>query len=93
VSDHPLRLPILKKFINNRFFIMIPAQMVVLLVAVPLGMYFDLSHEHTYSWGGTKYSLDDSFVNVPNDLLAAMAHPDFSVFAIPICGRRRSAGW
>jgi len=74
-------LPMLKKLINNRFFNMIPAQMVVLLVAVPMGMYFDLSHEHTYTWGGEKYSLGARFlVDVPSNLLSAMAHPDFSVF-------------
>lgn len=86
-------LPILKKFVKNRFFNMIPAQMVVLLVAVPLGMYFDLSHEHTYSWGGTKYSLGEQFlVNVPNDLIAAMARPDFSVFTNPDL-RMKAIGW
>ena len=86
-------LPILKKLVNNRFFSMTPAPMVVLLVAVPLGMYFDLSHEHTYSWGGTKYSLGEQFlVNVPNDLLAAMAHPDFSVFTNPDL-RTKAIGW
>jgi MFS superfamily sulfate permease-like transporter len=86
-------LPLLKKLVNNRFFNMIPAQMVVLLVAVPMGMYFDLSHEHTYSWGGTKYKLGEQFlVNVPNDLLAAMAHPDFSVFTNPDL-RMKAFGW
>jgi MFS superfamily sulfate permease-like transporter len=65
--------------IANRWVKMIPAPMVVLLVAVPLGMYFDLSHEHTYTMLGSTYNLGESFlVNVPNNLLQAMAHPDFS---------------
>lgn len=86
-------LPMLKKLINNRFFNMIPAQMVVLLVAVPMGMYFDLSHEHTYTWGGEKYSLGARFlVDVPSNLLSAMAHPDFSVFLNPAL-QWKAVGW
>lgn len=86
-------LPMLKKLINNRFFNMIPAQMVVLLVAVPMGMYFDLSHEHTYTWGGEKYSLGARFlVDVPSNLLSAMAHPDFSVFTNPAL-QWKAVGW
>lgn len=86
-------LPILKKLVKNRFFNMIPAQMVVLLVAVPMGMYFDLSHEHTYSWGGEKYELGQKFlVPVLDNLLSAMAHPDFSVFANPDL-RTKAIGW
>lgn len=86
-------LPILKKLVNNKFFNMIPAQMVVLLVAVPMGIYFDLSHEHTYSWGGETYTLNDKLlVTVPNNLLAAMAHPDFSVFTNPAL-QMKAVGW
>lgn len=86
-------LPLLKKAINNRFFNMIPAQMVVLLVAVPMGIYFNLAEEHTYSWGGHNYLLNDKLlVTVPNNLLAAMAHPDFSVFTNPDL-RMKAIGW
>jgi MFS superfamily sulfate permease-like transporter len=86
-------LPMLKKLLNNRFVNMIPAQMVVLLAAVPLGIYFDLSHEHTYTWAGYKYSLGSRFlVDVPSNLLSAMAHPDFSVFLNPAL-QWKAAGW
>lgn len=86
-------LPLLKKAINNRYFNMIPAQMVVLLVAVPMGIYFNLAEEHTYSWGGHNYLLNDKLlVTVPNNLLAAMAHPDFSVFTNPDL-RMKAIGW
>lgn len=86
-------LPMLKKVFNNRFFNMIPAQMVVLLVAVPMGIYFNLAEEHTYSWGGRQYLLNDKMlVTVPNNLLAAMAHPDFSVFTNPDL-RIKAIGW
>lgn len=58
----------------------IPPQMVVILVAIPLGRWFDLEHEHVYTLAGHKYPLGENFlVNVPKNLFAAMAHPDFSV--------------
>jgi MFS superfamily sulfate permease-like transporter len=77
-------LPLLKKRIKSKLFQVIPAQMVVLLVAVPLGMYFDLSHEHTYTWGQQTFQLGSQFlVDVPANLLGAIAHPDFSVFTNP----------
>ncbi len=57
----------------------IPAPLVVLLVAVPLGMYFDLSHEHTYSMFGHTYSLGEKFlVNVPGNMFRAITFPDFT---------------
>ncbi|MBA3482143.1 MAG: SulP family inorganic anion transporter [Pirellulales bacterium] len=86
-------LPILKKWLNNRYVNMIPAPMVVLLVAIPLGMWFDLSHAHTYTWGGHEYKLSEKFlVPQPGNLLKEMAHPDFSVFANS--GTRYAAcGW
>jgi MFS superfamily sulfate permease-like transporter len=77
-------LPLLKKRIKSKIFQMLPAQLLVLLVAVPLGAYFDLSHEHTYTWGQSTYKLGEQFlVTVPSNLLSAMAHPDFSVFTSP----------
>lgn len=77
-------LPLLKKLVDNRYVNMIPAQLIVLLVTVPMGMYFDISHEHTYSMAGHDYTLSPKFlVDVPNSLISAMAHPDFSVFMDP----------
>jgi MFS superfamily sulfate permease-like transporter len=74
-------LPILKKLIKNKYVDKIPGQLVVLLVAVPLGMMFDLSHEHTYSFHNHEYKVGEQFlVNVPNNLFSAVAQPDFSVF-------------
>lgn len=58
----------------------VPAQLLVLLVAVPLGMWLDLSHEHTYSFAGHEYKIGEQFlVNVPNNLLEAVAFPDWTV--------------
>ena len=64
---------------------LIPAPMFVLLVAVPMGIYFDLSHEHTYSMFGQDYRLGEAFlVNVPSNLFQAMTLPDFSALSLPI---------
>ncbi len=58
----------------------VPVQMVVILVAIPLGIFFNLSEEHTYTFLNHTYKLDDHFlVEVPNNLFAAISHPDFSV--------------
>jgi MFS superfamily sulfate permease-like transporter len=65
--------------VSNPWVRRIPAPLVVLLVAVPLGIYFDLSHEHTYSLFGHTYSLGEKFlVNVPGNMFRAIAFPDFS---------------
>jgi MFS superfamily sulfate permease-like transporter len=65
----------------------IPTPMVVVLVAVPLGLYFDLSHEHTYTFGGENYRVgEDYLVPVPDNLFAAMTLPDLS-------GLTTLAGW
>jgi MFS superfamily sulfate permease-like transporter len=58
----------------------IPAPMVVLLLAIPLGSSwcFDLDHEHTYLFNHHEYHLDQNFlVNLPPSLAAGIATPDF----------------
>lgn len=60
----------------------IPGQILVLAVAVPMGLWFDLAHEHTYTFRGEEYRLGESFlVNVPGNLLSAVTYPDFGAFA------------
>jgi MFS superfamily sulfate permease-like transporter len=69
-------------FIKNKYVKRIPAPMVVVLLAVPLGMYFDLSHEHTYSFADHKYPVGEDFlVKVPDNMLSAVTLPDFSGLA------------
>jgi MFS superfamily sulfate permease-like transporter len=64
---------------RNKYIRRIPTQMVVILIAIPMGMLFDLSHEHTYTFVGHTYHLGEKFlVDVPGNLVKAMAHPDFS---------------
>lgn len=60
----------------------IPGPMLVVLVATPLGMYFDFGHEHTFELFHKQYLLNDSFLpKIPNNLFKAMTTPDFSVLA------------
>lgn len=65
--------------IKSKWVRRIPAQMVVILIAIPLGLAFDLSHEHTYTFAGHTFELSEKFlVSVPNNLIKAMSFPDFS---------------
>jgi len=84
--------PALKPRLRPAWLQRIPSQLLVLLAAVPLGAWFDLSTEHTYSFLGTEYRLGESFlVNVPGNLLAAVTTPDFGVFGT--ASTRLSALW
>lgn len=66
-------------FFRNKYLRRVPAQMMVILVAVPLGMLFQLSEQHTYTLGGHTFELSEKFlVSVPGNLLNAMAYPDFT---------------
>lgn len=59
----------------------VPPPFVVLLVAVPMGLWFDLAHQHTYTFAldHHRYPLGPQFlVNLPASLLAAVTFPDFS---------------
>lgn len=58
----------------------IPAPMLVLMLAIPLGMYFDLLHEHTYLFlDHHEYTLGPRFlVSLPDSLFSAITFPDFS---------------
>jgi MFS superfamily sulfate permease-like transporter len=66
--------------INNRFVKMIPTPMVVVLIAVPLGTYFDLDHTHTYTFGSQTFEVNENLhlVNVPANMFQAITFPDFS---------------
>jgi len=59
----------------------IPAPMLVLLVAVPLGLYFDLEHAHHYTLEvtHTDYEIGPNFlITLPDSLLAAITFPNWS---------------
>ena len=71
-----------KPFIKVAWVKRIPGQLVVLLVAVPLGMYFDLPHTHRVSFFGNIYEINEKFlVSVPQNLFSAITYPDFSALS------------
>lgn len=64
----------------------IPAPMLVLALAVPLGYLFDLEHEHTYTLSvtHTSYAVGPGFlVNLPGNLIQALCRPDFGQITSP----------
>ncbi|MCA9161606.1 MAG: SulP family inorganic anion transporter [Pirellulaceae bacterium] len=78
-------LPALKSRV--KFLAMIPGPLVVLVVAVPLGMYFNLKEAHNYTFQGHEYELGEQFlVNVPYNMFKAITFPDFSAL-------KTVAGW
>jgi len=57
----------------------VPAPLLVLLFAVPTGIFFDLEHEHTFTFAHHVFPVGPSFlVNLPGNLLSAITFPDFS---------------
>jgi len=80
-----LAILFLLPMIKNPAIRKVPAPIVVLLVAVPLALYFNLSNPHSYSVLGHDYTVDSSFlVNVPMNLLSGLAYPDFTALTQPI---------
>ncbi|OYP30425.1 SulP family inorganic anion transporter [Rhodopirellula sp. MGV] len=68
----------------------VPAPMIVLLFAIPMGMGFDLIHQHSYVLRNHEYQLSDQYlVNMPDrvfGLFDEVTYPDFSVL-------RQSRAW
>jgi MFS superfamily sulfate permease-like transporter len=65
--------------IKNKYVKMIPAPMLVILISIPLGMYFDLEHEHVYLFQHHEFHVGPKFlVTLPSNMLSAITFPDFS---------------
>jgi MFS superfamily sulfate permease-like transporter len=66
--------------INHPIIKKIPAPLIVLGVAIPLGIFFNLSHEHDYTLGNV-YHIDPAqvLVTLPNSFLSGITLPDFSL--------------
>jgi len=64
---------------------LIPSPMAVLLIAIPMGMFFDLMHEHSYVLQEHKYQLSERFlVKMPDRIFGMfddITTPDFSALA------------
>jgi hypothetical protein len=65
--------------IKNKYVKMLPAPLIVILVAIPLGHYFDLETVHKYLFlNGHEYSLGPKFlVNLPSNILDGIVFPRF----------------
>lgn len=65
--------------IKNKYVMMLPAPLIVVLVAIPLGHYFDLEHEHKYLFlDGHEYNLGPKFlVSLPANFLDGIVMPRF----------------
>lgn len=78
--------PLVKKKVT--FLKAVPAPLVVVLCAVPMGMGFDLLHEHSFVLQGHKYQLGEQYlVSMPDHMFGMfeeIAFPDFSALAQPI---------
>lgn len=71
-------------FIRKRWAKLLPAPMVVLAITIPLGLWFDLDHKHTYSFLNSLHEVGPQYlVQLPGSILDALAFPDFSVVFSP----------
>ncbi len=75
--------PLVQK--STPFLKAVPSPLVVLIATVPMGMYFDLLHEHAYDFHGHQYMVGDSYlVEMPNKMFGMfeeIAFPDFNAYA------------
>ncbi|KAA5546083.1 SulP family inorganic anion transporter [Roseiconus nitratireducens] len=73
------KFPILKK---------LPSPLIVLLVAIPLGMGFDLMHKHSYTLQNHEYQLDETYlVDMPDRVFGmfdSLTAPDFAALQQPV---------
>jgi MFS superfamily sulfate permease-like transporter len=67
-------------WIKNKYVKLVPAPLLVLLVAMPLGFYFDLEHAHAYFLDGQVYELGPHhLVSLPENLLEGIHLPNWSM--------------
>ncbi len=67
-------------WVRSRWARLIPGPMLVLALAVPLGLWFDLDHEHVYSFLSGEFRVGPNYlVQLPGSLASVIAFPDFSM--------------
>lgn len=66
--------------VKNKTVRRIPAPLVVLMLAVPLGFFFDLDHAHHYVFNRHLFEINpnDFLVVLPKSIWDGITHPDFS---------------
>ena len=68
--------------IKNPKLKLIPVPMLMLLITIPIGLYFGIGEDKTYTFNNQIYQLKEHFlVNVPTNIVHALAFPDFSGLA------------
>lgn len=67
--------------ISYKFFHFLPAPMWVLVLSIPFVYAFNFFEPHTMHLFGKEYALGpDLLINIPENLMEAIIHPDFSKF-------------
>lgn len=71
---------VLHPIIKNRTVKRLPAPLLVLALAIPLGFLFDLSHEHDYGIGSLHFHINPAqlLVALPDNFFNGITFPDFS---------------
>lgn len=72
-------------FVKNPIAKRIPAQLIVIAMAISIGLWLNISQEHTYQFSGKSFPLSDKFlVSVPKSLISAITTPDFSALKLGV---------
>jgi MFS superfamily sulfate permease-like transporter len=70
----------------------LPSPLIVLIVAIPMGMYFQLMHKHSYVLQNHEYQLGENYLVAMPDrvfgMFSEITTPDFAVLAQP-----KAWGW
>lgn len=74
-----LAILIIWSMMKNRFLKMIPAPLIVVLVGIGFGQYFDLEHEHLYIFQNHEEAVGPKFlVTISDNFMSSFYFPDFS---------------
>lgn len=65
-----------------KFLKVVPAPLIVILLAIPLGLILDFNQFHSYALGKSTYNFNPTLalISIPEKLIDGLAFPDFSMF-------------